>query len=92
MVKKRKLLLKIFSGSKNIRFDEFTALLGAFGFELKRISGSHHVYKHPSSPDLLSVQPTSNQQAKPYQLRQFLKLIEEYNLTLQDDSNEEDEG
>jgi predicted RNA binding protein YcfA (HicA-like mRNA interferase family) len=84
MVKKRKLLARIISGSKNIRFAEFTALFEAFGFILKRISGSHHIYKHPDVPDLLSVQPDSKDQAKPYQIKQFLKLVEEYSLSLDD--------
>ncbi len=91
MVKKRKLLRKILAGSKNVQFDEFASLLAAFGFELKRIKGSHHIFKHPASPDLLSVQPDSNNRAKPYQIKQFLRLIEEYNLTL-DDGEEPGEG
>jgi predicted RNA binding protein YcfA (HicA-like mRNA interferase family) len=65
MVKKRKLLKKILSGSKNIRFDEFVSLLIAFGFELKRVAGSHQIYKHPAVPELLSIQPDTNDQAKP---------------------------
>ncbi len=82
MVSKRKTLRKILSGSKNIRFDEFTSLLAAFGFVLKRVSGSHHIYKHPNVPGLLSVQPDTNRQAKLYQMRQFLKLVEEFRLTM----------
>lgn len=94
MVKKRKLLRKILSGSKSVRFDEFTSLLGSFGFVLKRVSGSHHIYKHHSVPDLLSVQPDINGHAKPYQMRQFAKLVEEYDLTLEaelEDSEDSEE-
>lgn len=93
MVKKRKLLKKVLSGSKNIRFDEFASLLAAFGFALERVSGSHHIYKHPLSPDLLSVQPDASNKAKPYQVRQFLKLVEEYRLTLEEaaETGEDDE-
>lgn len=41
---------------------------------------------------MLSLQPTQNGQAKPYQIRQFLKLVEEYDLHLHDDDSiEEDE-
>lgn len=87
MSKKRKLLEKILSGSKNIRFDDFLALLEAFDFALKRVSGSHHIFKHPDISDLLSVQPTKDGKAKPYQIRQFLDLIEEYNLQLDDTGN-----
>lgn len=84
-MKKRKLLEKVLSGSKNIRFEEFVILLLGFGFELKRVNGSHQVFKHPSVLALLSVQPTGSGQAKPYQVRQFLKLVEEFNLRLNED-------
>jgi predicted RNA binding protein YcfA (HicA-like mRNA interferase family) len=59
-MKKRKLLEKVLSGSKNIRFEEFVVLLIGFGFEFKRIKGSHHMYKHPMVPALLSIQPTTS--------------------------------
>ncbi len=84
-MKKRKLLEKVLSGSKNIRFEEFVLLLVGFGFELKRIRGSHHLFKHPTVPALLSIQPTNSGQAKPYQVHQFLKLVEEFNLRLNDE-------
>ncbi len=92
MVKPSKLLKKVLSGSKNIRFDEFVSLIEAFGFELKRITGSHHLFQHPDIPDSLSIQPTKNGQMKPYQIRQFLKLMEAYNLRLDmayDDGDDE---
>jgi hypothetical protein len=38
MTKKRKLLEKILSGSKNIQFDELVTLVEAFGFTLSRVS------------------------------------------------------
>ncbi len=38
-MKKRKLLKKLLSGSKNIRFSEATACAEAFGFRLDRIKG-----------------------------------------------------
>lgn len=82
MVKPSKLLKKVLSGSKNIRFDEFTALIVAFGFILNRISGSHHIYFHRDVPQAVSVQPDSNGQAKPYQINQFIKLVEKHNLKL----------
>ena len=86
MVKKSKIL----SGSKNIRFAEFQALIEGFGFTLDRITGSHHIYSHVDVPQSISIQPTNKGQAKPYQIKQFLKLIEKYNLTLKEDgeSNE----
>jgi len=75
-----------------VRFDDLLGLLEAFGFELKRISGSHPVYKHPAVPHLLLLQPTDAGQAKPYQVRQLLKLIEEYELVLDEEPDGEDEA
>jgi predicted RNA binding protein YcfA (HicA-like mRNA interferase family) len=85
MTKKRKILEKILAGSKNVKFDEFTILLEAFGFELRRISGSHHIYRHPDVPEVLSVQPDKNNQVKPYQMKKLLKMIEDYDLQLDED-------
>ncbi|HEY4722105.1 MAG TPA: type II toxin-antitoxin system HicA family toxin, partial [Anaerolineae bacterium] len=75
----RKLLKKILSGSKNVRFDKMVALAEAFGFHLARVSGSHHIFIHPGVRELVNLQNV-NGQAKPYQIRQFLRLIERYNL------------
>lgn len=45
-MKNRKLFDKIRTGSKNIHFNDFVTLLYAFGFELMRINGSHHIFSH----------------------------------------------
>ena len=84
-MKPRKTLEKILFGSKNIRFDDLTALVRAFGFRLSRISGSHHIFTHPGIPELVNLQDVRGQ-AKPYQVRQFMKLVERYNLQLEDDA------
>jgi hypothetical protein len=41
-------------------------------------------------PELLNLQELGGQ-AKPYQIRQFLKLVEKYDLRLEEDGVEEDE-
>ncbi len=71
------------SGSKNIRFGDFVGLIEAYGFTLSRVSGSHHMFKHPDIPELVNVQEVKGQ-SKPYQVRQFLQLIERYNLSLEE--------
>jgi predicted RNA binding protein YcfA (HicA-like mRNA interferase family) len=81
---KQKLLKKILAGSKNIRFEEMVALVEAFGFRLARVSGSHHIFIHPGVDELVNLQNV-NGQAKPYQVRQFLRLVERYNLRLEDE-------
>ncbi|HVH78150.1 MAG TPA: type II toxin-antitoxin system HicA family toxin [Stellaceae bacterium] len=64
---------------RNVGFAEFRRLVEAFGFELRRVSGSHHIYRHPQVPRPLSLQPRERE-AKPYQIRQFLEMIEEFGL------------
>lgn len=84
-VNKQKLLKKVLGGSRNVRFTEMAALLDAFGFRLSRVSGSHHIFAHPDVPELLNLQNVRGQ-AKPYQIQQFLRLVERYNLRMEDDS------
>lgn len=81
---KQKLLKKILSGSKNIRFEGMVALVEAFGFQLARVSGSHHIFIHPAVDELVNLQNVKGQ-AKPYQVRQFLRLVERYSLRLEDE-------
>ena len=82
-MKPRKLLKRILSGSRNVRFDDMVALVEAFGFTLSRTSGSYHIFVHPDVEELLNLQEVRGE-AKPYQIRQALKLVERYNLTLED--------
>jgi hypothetical protein len=56
-----------------------------FGFQLARINGSHHILIHKDVPQPLNLQEVDGQ-AKPYQVRQFLRIVEENNLTLGEDS------
>lgn len=85
MTKKQKLLQKALSGSKNIRFSEMVTLVEAFGFRLSRVKGSHHIFVHPQVQELINLQDVDGK-AKPYQIRQFLRLVERYNLTMGDKS------
>ncbi len=66
------------------RFAEATACIEAFGFRLARISGSHHIYVHPSVPELVNLQNVDGK-AKPYQVKQFLQIVEQYDLRLEDE-------
>ena len=52
---------------------------------LSRVSGSHHIFTHPQVRELINLQEV-NGQAKPYQIRQFLQLVERYSLTFEDES------
>jgi predicted RNA binding protein YcfA (HicA-like mRNA interferase family) len=79
----KKTLQKILGGSKDIRFAEMQSLVEAFGFQLDRVSGSHHIFVHTDVDKLVNLQEVKGK-AKPYQIYQFLKLVEEYNLKLED--------
>ncbi|HEY0545464.1 MAG TPA: type II toxin-antitoxin system HicA family toxin [Pyrinomonadaceae bacterium] len=83
-MKKQKILEKALAGSKNIRFGDMVSLVEAFGFHLSRVSGSHHIFAHSQIAELVNLQNVEGK-AKPYQIRQFLRLVERYNLELGDE-------
>mgnify|MGYP003498261210 CR=1 FL=1 len=82
---KRKLLQKLLNSPTNARFDDVCRLVEGFGFRLARVSGSHHVFVHPAVDALVNLQEVGGE-AKPYQVRQFLRLVERHNLTLEGES------
>lgn len=82
-MKNQKLLQKLLSGSKNISFTDVETVAKSFGFELKRINGSHHIYEHPQVLAMLNIQNVHGQ-AKPYQIKQLLEIIERFNLKMED--------
>ena len=84
MTKKQKLLQKLLTGSKNVRFTDVQVMVESFGFRLARVSGSHHIFVHPEVPELVNLQDV-NGKAKPYQIMQFLDLVERYNLELENE-------
>lgn len=83
-MKRRKLLQKILGGSKNVKFADMVNLVQGFGFRLSRTEGSHHIFIHPDMPELVNLQEVKGE-AKPYQVRQFIKLVEKYNLHLEEE-------
>lgn len=77
-----KLLEKILEGHvQNVSFRDLVALAEAMGFELIRVSGSHHIFVHNAVPHPLNLQSAQGR-AKPYQVRQFRTLITRYDLRL----------
>jgi hypothetical protein len=80
----KKLLAKAVRNPASCRFTEIQKLSEALGFHLVRVNGSHHIYAHRSVPELLNLQEVRGM-AKAYQVRQLLKLVERYNLSLERD-------
>jgi predicted RNA binding protein YcfA (HicA-like mRNA interferase family) len=83
---RRRLLLRILNGSRNVSYSDFVNLVEGFGFRLSRVRGSHQIFVHPNLPELVNLQNVGGQ-VKPYQVRQVLKLVEQYHLRLSDDAD-----
>ena len=84
-VNNQRLLSRLARGDvRNVRFTDACRLVEALGFVRRRVSGSHHTFVHPDVPELINLQDVGGQ-AKPYQIRQLLKLIERYDLHLEEE-------
>ena len=82
---RRRLLRRLSGGAvHNVAFADFRDLAEAFGYRLVRVRGSHHIFEHPDVPELLNVQDRRGE-AKPYQVREFLQYVEQYNLRMEDE-------
>ena len=81
---RRRLIRRLRQGHlQNVSFAELCDLASGFGFRCDRVTGSHQVWLHRELGLLLSLQPRGGE-AKPYQLRELLKLVERYNLRLEE--------
>ena len=83
-LKPDRLLRRLSEGAvRNVRFDDLIHLVEELGFERKRVSGSHHIFIHPEIPNILSLQSVGGE-AKPYQVRQVMSLVERYDLRIRE--------
>ena len=81
---RRQLLRRLSQGAlHNVAFGDMVDLVEGFGFRLDRTRGSHHLFVHADVPKVLNLQP-EGAEAKAYQIRQFLQMIEEYELRLEE--------
>lgn len=80
-----KLLARARENPAGLRFRDLCALVERAGFVKRNQKGSHVVYKHPEIKGLrpLPLQQGKSGMAKPYQVRQFLCIIETYELTVE---------
>ena len=82
---RRDLLRRIRRGAvHNVSFRDMVNLVEGFGFHLERINGSHHGFRHPYVRVKVNMQP-KGREAKSYQIRQFLRIVERHDLKLEDD-------
>jgi len=74
---KSKVYNAVISGQSdaNIRFTDLKNLIHALGFVFKGQKGSHAGYYHPIANARISIQPTKDGKAKPYQVKQLRDII-----------------
>jgi len=82
-VRSQKLLSQILAGAvSNVAFDDLIGLLQALGFNEAGGRGSHRVFVRPGVAEILTLQQVRGQ-AKPYQVRQVVALVRQYNLDVE---------
>ncbi len=86
MAQKEKIYYKALDSATNVKFNELCNLAKAVGYKFRNQKGSHKTYKHPDHPSMMNFQPDNKNKgmAKPYQVRQLLSAIEQYNLMGED--------
>ena len=78
-----KLLERLENNQKNVRYGDFVTLIQAFGFKRARGKGSHEIFRRLDIPEIINIQNDKGN-AKPYQIKQFLSLVEIYDLRLEE--------
>jgi len=65
-----------------LSFKELQLLVVAAGYRLARIRGDHFVYSRSGTPEIINLQPIKSN-AKAYQVRQVLGIIEKYEIEIE---------
>lgn len=65
---------------QNVHFNDAVRLARMAGFEEVRTSGSHHIFRHERHRELILNLQERGGDAKPYQVRQLVRLIEDHGL------------
>ena len=76
---KQKLLEELKANPEKIRFTRMCQIAEVFGFQTRKGAGSHRVYFRDGIREILNFQNVGGW-AKVYQVRQFIKIVEKYNL------------
>jgi predicted RNA binding protein YcfA (HicA-like mRNA interferase family) len=69
--------------NKRGKFADLKKLLLAHGFRLDRVRGSHEVYVRDDVPEHVTIQP-NGKEAMDYQIREFLRIVGEYQISMDD--------
>ncbi len=76
---KKELYEELKRNVKNVRFAAICKAAEVFGFKFRGGKGSHRIYAKEGVREILNFQDVKGK-AKPYQVRQFLKVVERYKL------------
>ena len=63
----------------DVRFEEICRTAELFGFRFRGDKGSHRIFVRAGIREMLNFQNVRGK-AKPYQVKQFIMVIEKYNL------------
>jgi len=82
-MKKHRLYEELKNNPKNIRFNRLCKIAEVFGFIMRKGKGSHYIFTRSNIEELLNFQNVSGK-AKPYQVKQLIKIIDKYGLSEED--------
>ena len=82
-----KVLERMKNNPKNVDFIKFIGIALRIGFEHRKGKGSHQVLYKDGVKEILTIQNVGGR-IKPYQVRQFLKLVEKYNMAREEYKDE----
>jgi hypothetical protein len=78
-MEKNKIYEELKRNPKNVRFKVLCGAAESFGFKYRGGKGSHRIYVKEGVREMLNFQDVGGK-AKPYQVKQFLRVVESYNL------------
>ena len=76
MTKRDKLLAKIRNNPNAVRFEDLAKVLEWHGFELRRIRGSHHVFRREQEPPIV-VSRRRTPHVSPSAVKEVIQRIDE---------------
>ena len=85
-MKKQQLFEELKKNPKNVRFEKLCKAAEVFGFTFRGGRGSHRIYVREGVEELLNFQNVMGK-AKPYQVRQLIKIVEKYDLLQEDEED-----
>jgi hypothetical protein len=78
-MKKKERYEELKRNPKDVRFETLCQTAELFGFKFRGGKGSHKIFVKEGIKELLNFQNVGGK-AKPYQVKQFLKIVEKHNL------------